>query len=565
MDGDNSTATSDQVVDPIADGFLDDLLAQDPIAATRLGDPRWDDQLPDFGADGREQAASTWQRTLTAMEAIALDGLGDEARITREIVINCARRLLDRFETKHYQLEVAHREGVQLIPTEIARWQGATSPEALDALLARFARFGDLMDRHIGTLREGLAEQRTQAASIVDRTIASLDELLSTSGETSPLIPLARPQDEAARRRIAEAIDRSIQPALARYRDFLVSAYRPHARADAGLWATPDGDAAYRSEVRMYTDLELGPEEIHAIGLEEAARIKQEMDELAPELGHANRREARQWAKDLPTADPPERILDIAREYIAAATEAAPSWFSRIPAQPCAVTPVPSFLADVDPGGSYMPGSVDGSRGGTYFLNPARSTWFPLLIMPTLTFHEAVPGHHFQMASELERPNASRFRRIAASVRFELFTSFIEGWGLYAERLADEMGLYRTPLERFGMLEYQDDRALRLVVDTGIHALRWTREEAVDRIVELFEGAMSREQAESIVDRYTLWPAQALAYMLGQRAIQDARRAASQQLGAAFDLRTFHDQVIGHGSVPIPILQREIVGWMRTA
>ena len=555
---------TDDAVDRVADALLDDLLAQDPIAATRLGDHRWDDQLPDLGADGRANAAASWRRAQDAMVAIPAEGLGDEARITREIVILCTRLLLERLETKHHQLAVEHREGVQLIPTEIARWQSAATEQALDGLLSRFAAFGQAIDQHIETLRDGLADQRTQAANIVDRTIESLDELLSVSGDESPLIPLARTFDDDASQRMAEAIDRSIQPALARYRDFLADEYRPHARADAGLWATPDGEAAYRSEIRLYTDLDLGPEEIHAIGLEEAARLKQEMDELAPELGYANRTETRQWMATLPTADPPERILDIAREYVERATAEAPNWFSRIPAQPCEVTPVPQFLADVDPGGSYMPGAADGSRGGTYFINPARSSWYPLPIMPTLTYHEAVPGHHFQMSSELHRPNASPFRRIAASVRFELFTSFIEGWGLYAERLADEMGLYRTPLERFGMLEYQDGRALRLIVDTGIHALRWTREESVARIVELDEGMTSREQAESMVDRYVLWPAQALAYTLGRRAIEDARRTASQELGSDFDLRNFHDQVIGHGSIPIPILEREIVGWMRS-
>jgi uncharacterized protein (DUF885 family) len=215
-------------------------------------------------------------------------------------------------------------------------------------------------------------------------------------------------------------------------------------------------------------------------------------------------------------------------------------------------------------GASYVPPAADGSREGTYRINLAQVRAIPPWLLAGITYHEAVPGHHFQMAGELAREGAGRFRRMAASVQPQLFNGFVEGWGLYAERLADEMGLYSSPEERFGMLEMQDGRAWRLVVDTGIHALGWTRDAAVDRLLEADEGLSPRAQIEFEVDRYSVWPAQALSYKLGQREIETARREAATELGNEFDLRVFHDQVIGHGSLPLPILRREITGWMQS-
>jgi len=552
----------DRAVDRIADRFLDDLLRADPVAATRVGDHRWDDRLPDLSEQGRAQAESSYRTAVDEMEGIPPEGLGDEARITREVVIICGRNLLDFVAGKPYQLAVDHQDGIQNLPTEVARYHSAQTDDGLESLLSRYSAFPMLVQQHVQGLREGLEEGRTSPGTIVDRTIGAVDELLATSGESSPIIELLHIEVGESRKRVAGAVDRWILPALASFRAFLANEYQPHARQEAGLWATPGGESVYRSAIKLWTTLDLEPQEIHLIGLEEVERIKAEMEDLARQLGYPDRRTARKALAETPPAEP-EQLLEMARSQVRSASLAAVRWFTHMPAQPCAVAPVEPFRQAVDAGASYFPGTADGSRPGTYFLNAARAAWIPTWLLPALSFHETVPGHHLQSAIELERKDASRFRRIGSSVRYDILSGFSEGWGLYAERLADEMGLYQTPQERFGMLEAQDGRAQRLVLDTGIHALGWTRETAVGWMVEADDGVTPRELAEQVLDRYIAWPAQALSYKLGQRVIEAARRQAAEELGSEFDLRVFHDEVIGHGSIPLPILTGEIVRWMR--
>jgi uncharacterized protein (DUF885 family) len=555
-------------VDELADGFLDGVLERDPVSATRLGDERWNDQLSDYGDAGRAADASACRAVLSAAEAFDPQQLGDEQAVTLEMLTLLARNRLDALEHKQYQLAVDHMDGIQNLPMEIAQYQPAERPDQLEALLARFAAYPGAIAQHIATLREGIGDGRTSAAAPVRKTIEHIEQLLATPRSAFPAVIMAQVANDAARDRVGQAVEWHISPALQAFRDFLTDEYEPMARPEPGLDRTPDGEAAYELAIRLQTTLPAGADEIHRFGLEEVERIEAEMNELAGSLGYPDRQPLRHRLFEDPAnlATSRQRMLDVASDRIRLAEDRARQYFKRLPRAACIVKPVEEYREALMPT-FYTPPAHDGSRPGQYYLNT--SSGMPPHLLPSVTFHEATPGHHFQLAIEMELSGMPRFRTEIASVRGSaglpglMGSGFSEGWGLYAERLADEMGLYTTEVERLGMLEMQLGRALRLVADTGLHAKGWSREQAIGYMRE--RSLAPRTFAEMEVDRYTVWPGQALAYKVGQREIERARAEVSERMGDRFDVAVFHDQVLGHGTLPLTIFRRQIPGWVEAA
>src|SRR5688500_5480490 len=329
----------------------------------------------------------------------------------------------------------------------------------------------------------------------------------------------------------------------------------PAARAEC----EPDGEAAYRLAIRMQTTVDTTAEEVHAFGLADLESIEAEKDEIARRLGHADRhalREALIGDESNHTSDP-QAIVRLAQDQTDRAYAAAPTYFGRIPSANCYVKSVEPYREAESPPAFYMPPSLDGSRQGQYYINTYQPEDRQLHKIAAITFHEATPGHHFQIGIEMELQGLPAFRTLGARMAG---SAYVEGWGLYTERLADEMGLYANEQERLGMLDAQSFRAARLVVDSGLHAMNWTREQAIAFMHE--RGSLPMVDAEIEVDRYTVWPGQALAYKIGQREIERARAEVTEKMGDRFDLRAFHDEVLGHGSLPLATLRREILGWV---
>jgi uncharacterized protein (DUF885 family) len=557
-------------VDQLADQFLDGVLERDPVSATRIGDGRWDDQLPNYGDAGRSADAAACREVLAAAEAIAAQQPTGEQAVTLEMLILLARNRLEALELKQYQLAVDHMFGVQTLPTEVAEFQPAPRPEQLDALLARFTAYPRAIAQHIATLREGIGDGRTSPAPPVRKTIEQIERMLAGPPAEFSAVRLAEVANQAARERVRQAVETHIYPALQALRDFLADEYAPAARAEPGLDATPNGEAAYQLAIRLQTTLSADPDELHRFGLAEVEAIEAEMDGLARRSGYADREPLRRQLFEDPSNLPTSRqqLLDLAAERLRHAEAAAPTFFRRIPRAGCIVKPIERDHEEFQQT-HYWPPARDGSRPGHFYLNTNPSDGLPLHILPALTFHEAIPGHHFQLAIEIGLSGLPRFRTDVASVSGTagipplIGAGFIEGWGLYAERLADEMGLYATEFERMGMLEQQLGRALRLVVDTGLHARRWSREQAIAFMHERWGAPLSLCEME--VDRYTVWPAQALAYKVGQREIGGARREVAERMGERFDRAVFHDEVLGHGTLPLTIFRREIPGWVEAA
>ncbi len=554
-----SAPDPNDAVNELATRFWEAILELDPMQATILGDDRYDERLPDLGPEGREAEAKLSREVIAEAERIDPAGLGTEEVITRDVMLLVARNGLELLEAKQYQLAVDHIWGVQTLPVTIAQYQDASTPERLERLLARYRAYPALVDQQIGRLREGLADGRTSAAVPVRRAIEQIERILATPADASAAVQIARVADDEGREAVRAATADVILPAIRRYRDFLADEYEAHARPMPGLSGTPDGEAAYRLAIRAQTTLAASPEEVHQFGLSDLERIEAEKDDIARRLGHADRFALDAALADDPTnrTDDPQVIVDLARQQTARAYAAAPRYFGRLPRANCEVMAVEAYREQESPPAFYMHPSMDGTRPGRYYLNTYQPHERLLHKQAATTFHEATPGHHFQIGIEMELDQLNVFRRYGARLAGVAYT---EGWGLYAERLADEMGLYADERERAGMLEAQAFRASRLVVDSGMHAMGWDRERAVRFMHE--RGALPMVDAEIEVDRYTIWPGQALAYKLGQREIERARDQVSGAMGARFDLRAFHDQVLAHGSLPLETLLREIRGWV---
>jgi uncharacterized protein (DUF885 family) len=373
---------------------------------------------------------------------------------------------------------------------------------------------------------------------------------------------MARVADDAARERVQASVAADIYPALQRLRDFLADEYEAQARQEPGISSTPNGEEAYRLGIRMNTTVDTTPDEVHRFGMEDLSHIEAEKDEIARRAGYRDRAA---YAKAL-SEDPAnhtssrERIVELAAEQTARAFATAPRYFGRLPTADCEVKAVEEYREREVPPAFYMPPSIDGSRAGQYYLNTYQPEARDLHKIAAITFHEATPGHHFQLAIEMELTGLPAFRTLGSRMAGAAYS---EGWGLYCERLADEMDLYQSDAERLGMLDAQAFRAARLVVDSGLHAFGWSRARAIEFMHE--RGSLPPVDAEIEVDRYTIWPGQALAYKIGQREIERARREVSEFMGDRFDLRAFHDEVLAHGSLPLATLRREIPGWVEAA
>jgi uncharacterized protein (DUF885 family) len=555
-------ATPDTAVNRLADRFWEGLLRESPTTATTYGDERYDDRLDDPGPAGRATARALRERTLVEIAAIPADGLAVEERITRDMLQVVCELGLEQADARLDLLAaVDQMGGPQTLLPQLVQFQRADTPERLDRLVARLEAYGLFMDAYVGLLAEGRATGLTATRITADRTIAQAERLLAIPAADSPIVTSAQlaQGDVRGRERLAAAVEAHVRPALARYLGALGGEYLAATRHEPGLWSAPNGDALYRLAIRSWTTLDLDPVEVHQVGRDELALINAERRQIAREAGFGDDIDA--YRRDL-HADPAnvagssDALVARAREDIERALAAAPAWFGRQPVAGCDVRPVDAFMEKDAPFAYYYPPAIDGSRPGIYYVNTYDLPHRFFSTLGTTTYHEAVPGHHFQIALEMEHPDLPAFRRLGSRL---VGGAYAEGWGLYAERLADEMGLFRTEGERFGMLTAQAWRAARLIVDTGIHALRKDRAWGVG---VLLDAGLTETDASIETDRYITWPGQALTYKIGQREIERLRRELTARDGSAFDVRAFHDEVLGHGSLPLATLARELPAWL---
>ena len=549
-------------VDALSDRYWESVLELDPTTATFYGDERYADRLEDPSPAGRAKVRDLMARTAAEAMAIPVDGLSTEERITRDMLRVIGELRVEEDDQGLHQLRVVDQMGgpQQLLP-QLTQFQPVDTPERLEAFIARLHAYPAFMAANADILREALGTGLTAPSIVTERTIAQIERMLEIPIDEAIIPSSVKGASDADRERIREVVRDVVYPADAAFLETLRGEYRHASREEPGIWSAPNGEAIYRTAIRSWTTLEMDPREIHQIGMDELETIEDERREIAGAAGFGDDTAAYRASLDADDANTPgtkDELVQRAAEDLDRAMAAAPRFFGRLPQAGLDVRPVEEYKERDAPFAYYYPPSATGSRDGIYYANGYDLPSRKYTKLASTTYHEAAPGHHFQIALEMENTRLNTFRRLGARA---VGGAYVEGWGLYSERLADEMGLYRSEGERFGMLDAQAWRAARLVVDTGLHALRWERQRSIDF---LRNAGLSETDAVIETDRYICWPGQALTYKLGQRQIEKLRRELTERDGAQFDLREFHDQVLGHGSLPLATLARELPTWVAT-
>jgi uncharacterized protein (DUF885 family) len=547
-------------VDQLADSFWERFKELSPISATVNGDTQYDDKLPDPSPEGRAKWRAYAEDLRDAPATVPASGLTVEDRITLDVMRVIGEIQLTELDQRMDTLRVVDQMGgpQQLLP-QICQFQTADTPERLELFLARLHAYPTYISDNIELLREGLASGLTAPRIVGERTIAQLERMLAVPIEDAVVPSLVTVAREEDREQIREVIRDVVIPADTAFLEALRGDYLAATRRENGLWSAPDGDTLYRTQILRWTTLDLDPQAVHQTGLDQLESIEAERRAISRAAGYgddtvAYRASLADDAANQATSQ--GNLIDRARDDIERAFELAPAMFRRAPVSLCRVIPVEEYKERDAPFAYYYPPSADTTRPGTYYVNTFDLPSRTFSRLAATTYHEAIPGHHWQISLEGENTGLNNFRRFAARYAGG---AYVEGWGLYAERLADEMGLYRNDGERFGMLDAQAWRAARLVVDTGLHALRWPRQRSIDT---LLAAGLTETDAVIETDRYISWPAQALTYKTGQLEIERLRRQIAARDGDAFDLREFHDQLLGHGSLPLATLARELPNWV---
>jgi uncharacterized protein (DUF885 family) len=542
--------------DELADELLHAVLTADPLEGSLFGFPGYDELLPDFGRQAEREHARTLESIAAQAEAMPEDGLAETELQTLDFVRCLARGMAGAATVPRIEFSISDTFAapVGAVLATLPKVPVDTD-ERREGYLARLRGMPGMLSTVVQRHEDGARHGRTAVRRLVEAAMAQLDRMIA-----DPTMGAMVRTDQSAAfvDAVAIAVDDHARPALAAYRDALGTTVLPYSRDDdhPGLCNVPDGEEMYRTLVRLHTSMDSSPEELHAMGCDIVDEVMEEMIETGsglfgttdifeiferlndPSLRYGNRQE----------------MLEHARRVVAAAEAAAPKWFATVPDVPCTVAAVPEAEELGMTSAYYVPGAIDGSRPGTYYLNTSEPESRHRYVAEDIAFHEAVPGHHFQLTIAMESKDLAPARQVLGD------TACAEGWGLYSERLADEMGLYTDDLARMGLFVADSWRASRLVVDTGLHAMGWTRRRAISWMAD--HTPLPRIEAENEIDRYISYPGQALAYMVGRREIVRLRTEATERLGERFDLREFHDLVLRAGILPLPALSRTVERWV---
>jgi uncharacterized protein (DUF885 family) len=555
------------VTDPALKAAIADhweyMMRWSPTYATTLGDHRYDDQLAPRDAASIARMHRERDAIVAKLDAVTVTGLGDTDRVTYQLLRGRleADQGLDVCRFHEWLVDSAGGSVLGEL-SYLVESHTVKSAEDAEHLVKRMKQGAKAVDDTIANLRLGLADGRVSSAEKVRRVVEQLDAELAKPVESwSMTSPAWGEQYPVQQRELAAIVRDEIEPAIVRLRDFLRGEVLPKARTDKeGLVALPDGDACYRASILNHVGLAMTPEELHQLGLTEIARTDKELAALGKKvLGTPD------LAATIAQLRDDKKLYFGTREEILASAQGAldrakalvPKYFSVLPKVDCVMREIPDYEAPYSTIAYYRQPHYDGTKPGEYFVNTYKPETRPRFELEALTWHESVPGHHLQIAIAQELGALPAFRKLDGS------TAFVEGWALYTERLADEMGLYSSDLDRLGKVSYDAWRASRLVVDTGIHAMGWSRQQAEAFMRE--HTALTPINIGNEVDRYIGWPGQALAYKVGQLKILALRKHAEEALGARFDLKGFHEVVLGAGAVTLPVLEERVQAWIDRA
>ena len=535
-----------------------------PEWATTMGDNRYNDRLSDNSPQFFQSDLDHSRKFLARFEPIDPATLPPQDALSRQLMIRALRQQIEGAQFKNWEMPVDQMSGPHLELPDLVVLTPFNTAADYRNYLARLQQLPRYFDQVIANMRQGMQDRLMPPRYLLEKVAAEADDIAAKTGEASPFAaPLktfpssvAAPEQKQLREAILAAINNQVVPAYNRFADFVRTDYAPHGRTDPGVWSLPDGAARYRFQIREMTTTDLTPEQIHEIGLKQVDETEAQMLALAQKLGFKDLASLNAHIKNDRRfyATSGQQILDLYANYARNMEPELPKLFGHLPKSKLTVIPMEASRSKNAVPADYTEGTADGSRPGHINVNE----WDPehrlTLNIEAIAYHEGIPGHHLQLSLAQELPDLPEFRKHAG------YTAFVEGWALYAERLGKEVGRYQDPYSEYGRLENEMWRAIRLVIDTGVHDKHWSR----DQMVDFFHRytAMDEPNIQSEVDRYIAWPGQALAYKLGQLEILKLRESARQKLGDKFDLRAFHDEVLGNGALPLDVLDAQVNAWI---
>ncbi|HZU09867.1 MAG TPA: DUF885 domain-containing protein [Pseudacidobacterium sp.] len=539
-------------------------LQRNPEFASSIGDKRWNDQLTDYSVAAYNQNLERERDYLIRLAAIDTTGLSEQEKLSKDLM---ARELAQDQEAalfKPWEMPVNQFSGLH---SELPRLVSQLSFETVkdyDDYIARLNKVPTAFQQITDNMMSGVEDHRVPPKYLLEKVLTQVNTIAQMKPEDTPF---ARPlqkipagisfaDQQRIKTEMLDAIRKQVLPAYTRFAKFLQGVYIPAGRAEPGIWSLPDGDKYYAFLVRRSTTTDLTPDQIHQIGLDEVKRDETEMLAIAQKLGFKDLAALRASIASNPKLHPQsrEQLLDLYRHDIDQMRAKLPELFGRLPKAPLVVEPVPAFIEKDQAPAYYEHGTPDGKRPGTVYVNTYDYQHRSLANAESIAYHEGLPGHHLQISIAQELTGIPEFRK------YEYYTAYTEGWGLYAERLGKDVGFYQDPYSDYGRLEADIFRAIRLVVDTGVHSRHWTR----DQMVQYFHEHSGLDDAtvQAEVDRYIAWPAQALGYKMGQLKFLELRAKAQKELGSKFDLRAFHDEVLDSGALPLDVLDEQVTAWI---
>jgi uncharacterized protein (DUF885 family) len=535
-----------------------------PEMATYIGDNRFNDRLSDHSAKFFAEDLEHAKQTLRSIESIATDGFPEQEQLNKILMVRLLREHIESAGFKDWEMPVEQFNGAHLGYAALPSSTPFRSVKDYEDYLSRLHQIPRVFEQITADMQLGLRDGLIPPRYLLEKVALQAQDIADKSPRDSPFTQpvlkfpagISEAEQERLRDETLAAVKNEVAPAYASFASFVRTQYAPKGRTEYGIWALPQGDARYRFDVRQMTTTDLGPEEIHQMGLKQVAEIETQMLAIARRQGFSDlasfnehiRKDAHLYASS------GQQLLTLYQHYTDQMCAKLPQLFAHLPKNKLEVVPMEAFRAPDSVPADYSPGAGDGSRPGRINVNEYDPEHRLLLNVEAIAYHEGIPGHHLQFSIAQELPNLPPFRRFAS------YNAYSEGWAFYAERLGKEAGFYQDPYSEYGRLENEMWRSVRLVVDTGVHYKHWSRQQMVDFFRQ--HTAMDEPNIQTEVDRYIAWPGQALAYKLGQMKIVELRQRARDALGDKFDLRAFHDAVLADGPLPLDVLETRINAWI---
>ncbi|MBI3231402.1 MAG: DUF885 domain-containing protein [Burkholderiales bacterium] len=532
--------------------------------ATMMGDNRFNDKVSDMSPRAHEKEVAETKEYLKKFLAIDVSAMTEQEKLNRDLMVETLRHSLESERFKMEEMPLAQNSGVHLMYPQLAAITNFNSVKDYDDYLARLRKIPTVFEQTIVWMKKGMADGLMPPKFVLEKVVkqcenftqyAALEGAFANSLQRMPA-SISEKEKQRISAEMKEVLQTKVLPAYQQLATFVKTEYLPKGRTTDGIWSLPDGQARYAFMVKEATTTDLTPAQIHEIGVQEVARIEKQMQQLANKLGYADLKKMQAAMQNDPDLFPKSRqeIVDTYSKYTNETYPKLTKLFGHMPKSKVEVRAIEEYREKGGPGAQYFPGAPDGSRPGTVWVNTGEFATRSKSHMESTALHEGVPGHHFQIAIAQELPELPEYRKNA------FYTAYIEGWALYAESLGLEIGSFQDPYSYYGHLQAEMMRAIRLVVDTGLHDKKWTRQQVVDYFHA--HSSLDEVEVQSETDRYIVGPAQALAYKVGQLKIKELRQFASTELGPKFDIRAFHDVVLGAGALPLDVLDKQVKTWV---